>query len=119
MVGRVDNGRCGGSSVSDEREEESREAFLAAKDPEGTQYKAKHGQKKEFHKTFHSKLAKGGDNKDVYIVDPKLRAKKATIEFRKRRNRCTKNLRQSRARRTHVYFMGRVCTRFGIYRSLR
>ena len=67
-----------GSSDGDEREEESREAFLAAKDPEGTQYKAKHGQKKEFHKTFHSKLAKGGDNKDVYIVDPKLRAKKAS-----------------------------------------
>ena len=55
-----------------------REQVLAAKDPDGTHYKAKHGEVKEFHKSFHNKLAKGGENRDVYIADPKLKAKKAS-----------------------------------------
>jgi hypothetical protein len=55
-----------------------REQVLAAKDPDGTHYKAKHGEMKEFHKSFHNKLAKGGENRDVYIADPKLKAKKAS-----------------------------------------
>jgi hypothetical protein len=55
-----------------------REQVLAAKDPDGTHYKAKHGEMKKFHKSFHNKLAKGGENRDVYIADPKLKAKKAS-----------------------------------------
>ena len=64
----------------DEEKEDTREAFRkqSAKDPDGMQYKAKLAQKKDFHKSLHNKLVKGGENRDIYIPDPKRRAKKAS-----------------------------------------
>ena len=64
----------------DEEKEDTREAFRkqSAKDPDGMQYKAKLAQKKDLHNSLHNKLVRGGENKDIYIPDPKRRAKKVS-----------------------------------------
>jgi hypothetical protein len=49
-----------------------------SEDPDGVQFRAKTKISKEKHQTYTSKLAKGGENKNIYIPDPRNKAKKAS-----------------------------------------